>query len=149
MSPEQYLNTTFHEQIPLTKALGLKARQWQDQQLQLDIPFAGNTNHTGSMFGGSLYCAAVLAGWGWLTLRQQETGLEGGHIVIQGGTIEYPLPVLEDAIAVCSAPAPEVWQRFEQMYRRHGRARLNLEPRILLADQREAVRFSGQYVLHR
>lgn len=149
MNPEHHLNTLFHEQIPLTQALGLKARLWQDQILQLDLPFEGNTNHTGSVFGGSLYCAAVLAGWGWLTLRQHECGLEGGHIVIQGGTVEYPLPVLSDAIAVCTPPTPEAWQRFENMYRRHGRARLTLEPRVLLPDGEEAVRFSGQYVLHR
>lgn len=149
MTPEQYLNTTFDEQIPLTRALGLKARQWQEGTLQLDLPFEGNTNHTGSVFGGSLYCAAVLAGWGWLTLRQQESGLEGGHIVIQGGTVEYPVPVVSDAIAECAAPTPEAWQRFENMYRRHGKARLVLETRVLLPTGEEAVRFSGQYVLHR
>lgn len=149
MSPEDYLNTTFDEQIPLTRALGLRARQWQDETLTLDLPFEGNTNHTGSVFGGSLYCAAVLAGWGWLTLRQQASELEGGHIVIQGGTVEYPLPVLSDVTAVCPPPSPEAWQRFEAMYRRHGRARLTLETRVLLPNGDEAVRFSGQYVLHR
>ena len=149
MRPEEHLMRLFQEQIPLTHALGLQVQQWQDQSLRLKLPFAGNTNHTGSLFGGSLYCAAVLAGWGWLTLRQQETGLEGGHIVIQGGTVEYPLPVLSDALAVCAPPSPDAWHRFENMYRRHGRARLTLEPRVLLADGQEAVRFTGQYVLHR
>lgn len=38
-------------------------------------------------FGGSLYCGAVLAGWGWLYLRLKEAEIDDGHIVIQRGQI--------------------------------------------------------------
>lgn len=149
MTPAQQLEATLHHDIPLTRAMGLRVLSWQDQALQLALPLSGNTNHTASMFGGSLYSAAVLAGWGWLLLRQQEAGLEDGHIVIQEGSIEYPLPVLADARAVCPALPLEEWERFERMFRRKGRARLTLHTRILDDQGREAVRFSGQYVLQR
>lgn len=70
--------------------------------------------------------------------------------MIQEGHIRYPLPVTQDAIALCDAPAEAVWNKFLAMYKRHGRARLTLETRVINAQGGDdAVRFSGQYVLHR
>ena len=149
MDDRVYLEQLLHQDIPLTQALGLGVLGWRDGELRLSLPLAANLNHKSSMFGGSLYCAAVLAGWGWLHLRLREAGIEDGHIVIHEGKIEYPLPVVDDAMAICSAPSPEAWERFESIYRRRGRSRLELHSRILASDGRDAVRFTGQFVLHK
>lgn len=149
-SASEYLQTVLHHDIPLTAEMGLKVLEWREQQLSLHLPLAPNVNHKSTMFGGSLYCGAVLAGWGWLHLRLKEEGITDGHIVIQEGQISYPLPVTGDAVAICPAPEAAVWNRFVAMYRRYGRARLTLDTRILNAgSEDEAVRFTGQYVLHR
>ena len=146
----RYLESILHHDIPLTREMGLTVLDWQDQQLRLHLPLAANVNHKSTMFGGSLYCGAVLAGWGWLHLRLREAGIEDGHIVIQEGQISYPLPVTGDAIALCDAPDALVWKKFLAMYQRYGRARLTLQTRIVNAGSDEAaVTFSGQYVLHR
>ena len=146
----RYLESVLHHDIPLTREMGLKVLGWQDRQLRLQLPLEANINHKSTMFGGSLYCGAVLAGWGWLHLRLREAGIEDGHIVIQEGQINYPLPVTGDAIALCDAPDATVWKKFLAMYQRHGRARLTLRTRIVNAGSDEvAVTFSGQYVLHR
>ena len=52
MDDRAYLEQLLHQDIPLTQALGLS------------LPLAANLNHKSSMFGGSLYCGAVLAGAG-------------------------------------------------------------------------------------
>ena len=149
-SASEYLETVLHHDIPLTVEMGLKVLEWREQQLSLHLPLAPNVNHKSTLFGGSLYCGAVLAGWGWLHLRLKEEGIPDGHIVIQEGQISYPLPVTGDAVAICPPPDAAVWKRFLAMYRRYGRARLTLDTRILNAgSQAEAVRFTGQYVLHR
>ncbi|HWH87490.1 MAG TPA: YiiD C-terminal domain-containing protein [Pseudomonas sp.] len=146
----EYLQTVLHHDIPLTAEMGLKVLEWRARQLSLHLPLAPNVNHKSTMFGGSLYCGAVLAGWGWLHLRLREEGITDGHIVIQEGQISYPLPVTGDAVAICPAPDAPVWKRFLAMYQRYGRARLTLETRILNAgSEDDAVRFTGQYVLHR
>ncbi|TDF79967.1 YiiD C-terminal domain-containing protein [Pseudomonas sp. H9] len=146
----QYLQSVLHGDIPLTREMGLQVLDWQAQQLRLQLPLAANVNHKSTMFGGSLYCAAVLVGWGWLHLRLREAGIDDGHIVIQEGQISYPLPVTGAAIAVCEAPEEKVWERFIATYQRRGRARLTLNTRVCNADSDEAaVQFSGQYVLHR
>ena len=145
----QYLQDLLHHDIPLTRAMQLGVAGWAGHELRLSLPLAPNVNHTGSMFGGSLYSLCVLAGWGWLTLRLREAGIDDGHIVIKGGQIDYPLPVEGDAVAICAAPAAEDWQKFETLYRRRGRARLYLDIRILAASGETAVHLHGEYVLHR
>jgi thioesterase domain-containing protein len=144
------LESVLHQDIPLTRDMGLKVLNWQQHQLRLHLPLAPNINHKSTLFGGSLYCGAVLAGWGWLHLRLQEAGIDDGHIVIQEGQISYPLPVKTDGVAICDAPDDATWEKFLKMYQRRGRARLTLNTRIVAEGSDEsAVVFSGQYVLHR
>ena len=146
----RYLESVLHHDIPLTRDMGLRVLDWREQQLSLYLPLDPNVNHKSTMFGGSLYCGAVLAGWGWLHLRLKEEGITDGHIVIQEGQISYPLPVTGDATAICPAPDARVWKKFLAMYQRYGRARLVLQTRIVNAGSDiDAVTFSGQYVLHR
>ena len=146
----QYLQSVLHSDIPLTREMGLEVLEWRDQQLSLHAPLAPNVNHKSTMFGGSLYCIAVLAGWGWLHLRLRELGIEDGHIVIHGGQISYPLPVTGDALASCGAPDEKAWERFVTLFEHRGRARLILESVVTnVGSDEPAVRFSGQYVLHR
>ncbi len=147
---EQDLESVLHQDIPLTREMGIKVLSWQAHQLRLHLPLAPNINHKSTLFGGSLYCGAVLAGWGWLYLRLKEAGIEDGHIVIQDGQISYPLPVKSDGVAICDAPDDATWDKFVKLYQRRGRARLTLNTRILAeGSDASTVQFIGQYVLHR
>ena len=144
------LEAVLHRDIPLTREMGIKALSWRDHQLRLHLPLAPNVNHKNTLFGGSLYCGAVLVGWGWLYLRLKEAGIDDGHIVIQDGQISYPLPVTRDGVAVCDAPDEASWEKFLKLYQRRGRARLALHTRIVVEGSEEtAVQFVGQFVLHR
>ncbi|RRV03913.1 thioesterase [Pseudomonas sp. v388] len=146
----QALEQVLHRDIPLTREMGVRVIDWQQHRLRLHLPLAPNVNHKSTLFGGSLYCGAVLAGWGWLHLRLREAGIEDGHIVIQDGQISYPLPVRGDAIALCDAPDAAQWNKFITTYQRRGRARLILQTRITAQDSdADAVRFTGQFVLHK
>lgn len=144
----RYLEDLLHHDIPLTRALGLQVEQWENHELRVKVPLQANINHKSSMFGGSLYCASVLAGWGWLHLRLAESGLAGA-VVIRNAQISYLLPVEGDALSRCSAPAAEDWQRFVTLFQRRGVARLTLNSEVLDAEGRVAVQFSGEYVLQR
>ncbi|MDZ5603952.1 YiiD C-terminal domain-containing protein [Pseudomonas sp. RP23018S] len=151
MNPEAAaLQQVLHHDIPLTREMGLEVLDWQAGTLRLQLPLDANVNHKHTMFGGSLYCAAVLAGWGWLHLRLHEEGVSDGHIVIQQGQIDYPLPVTTAAVACCRAPDDALWQRFLALYQRRGRARLTLHTTVSnRGSEAAAVSFTGQYVLHR
>ena len=144
----QHLAQVFATDIPLTSALAVEVCDWQNQRLQLLLPLTENRNHQNSMFGGSLYCAGVLACWGWLHLRLRDAGINTTHIVVQAGQIDYPLPVFANAEVICDAPDEAVWARFFKMYQRHGKARISLTSRILTADGEDGAIFTGQFVLH-
>ncbi len=144
----QHLAQVFASDIPLTTALAVEVRDWQNQRLQLYLPLTENRNHQDSMFGGSLYCAGVLACWGWLHLQLRDAGINTTHIVVQAGQIDYPLPVFKDAEVICDAPDEATWARFFKMYQRHGKARISLNSRILTEDGQDGACFTGQFVLH-
>jgi thioesterase domain-containing protein len=144
----QALQLLLYEDIPLTRAMQLKVLSWQAEELRLGLPLHANSNHHNSMFGGSLYSAAVLAGWGWLHLRLQQVGIVGG-IVIKDAQISYLLPVNTAAQACCAAPPPGAWDQFVSTYQRRGLARLALQTQVLTDAGEVAVRFAGEYVLQR
>lgn len=143
----EYLQDLLHEEIPITKALQLLVTSWKNYQLTMTLPLQPNINHLDSAFGGSLYCGAVLAGWGWMHLRLKELGVTNGHIVIHEGQIAYPHPVLGDAQVICDAPDEAAWMKFEKVFKRHKKARLALRS-SLIYEGREAVIFNGQYVVY-
>lgn len=140
------LQTLLYRDIPLTRALQVSVERWQAHELCLRLPLQANCNPHGTQFGGSLYCAALLAGWGWLHLRLQEEGLIGA-VVVRDAQVSYLLPVDTDAIACCSAPATEEWERFLATFRRRGMARLQLDSCVLDGAGQRAVTFSGRFVL--
>lgn len=147
MNTCSYLQELLYEEIPLCHALQLNVESWEGHELNIKLPLAPNMNHLSSAFGGSLYCGAVLVGWGWLHLRLRELGITNGHIVIQGGHVSYPLPVLGDSMAVCAAPSEAAWNKFQTMFTRHRKGRLILNTAIRY-DGKEAVLFEGQYVVY-
>lgn len=143
----EYLQDLLHKEIPITKALQIVVDSWKNHQLAMTLPLQPNINHLDSAFGGSLYCGAVLAGWGWMHLRLRELGITNGHIVIHEGQIAYPHPVLGDAQAICCAPDEDAWTKFEKIFKRHKKGRLALKS-TLIYEEKEAVIFTGQYVVY-
>ncbi len=142
------LEALWQHEIPLTRAMQLRVASWENHQLRLELPLPPNANLHSSMFGGSLYCAALLAGWGWLHLRLQEAGLQG-VVVIMDAQISYLLPVTGAAQAVCTAPDAAAWQKFGALFARKGLARLQLNTQVLTEHGAVAALFSGQFVLRR
>lgn len=146
LQPHRDLEALLHRDIPLTRAMQVRVTSWENHQLRLELPLQPNCNLHSSMFGGSLYCAALLAGWGWLHLRLLEAGLEGA-VVIKDAQISYLLPVTGNALACCAAPDESAWQKFVALFARRGISRLHLNTQVLNEAGEVAVLFSGQFVL--
>jgi thioesterase domain-containing protein len=139
------LQQTLHDDIPLTREMGITVAAYDGMQLRLAAPLAPNLNHKCTAFGGSLYSLSVLCGWGLLHLKLEEAGLHR-HIVIQQADIEYLLPVAQDMEAECEVDAAAL-QRFMTTLQKHGRARLPLDV-IIKRNGQAAVKFTGRYVVH-
>jgi len=140
------LETVLHEEIPLTRHIGIMVDSYDGHKLCLRAPLENNTNHKSTAFGGSLYSIAVLCGWGLLYLKMQECEL-AGHIVIQESQARYDLPVSSDIVAETAFDSEAQLDKFIRTFERKGRARVQLG--ILVRQGAEiAFRLDGRYVVH-
>ena len=131
-----------HDQIPLTRAMGVEVRSWDGRELWITAPLEPNHNHLGTAFGGSLSALVTLAGYSllWLLLGDREA-----HIVIRESAIRYRHPVRGELRAWCRHPGEEVWQAFRSKFVSSGKARLALQV-VVVEDDRVCVEFEGVFV---
>ncbi len=142
------LETLLHRDIPLTQSMGLQVMEATADSLRLRAPLQNNINHKSTAFGGSLYASAVLTGWGLIHLALTEHDLHG-HIVIQESHTRFLKPVKTDIETHCRFESEPQLANFLKMYRRKGRARIQLTTKIYNEAQELATVFEGQYVVHR
>lgn len=141
-----------HDEIPLSRALGIELHSWDGSALLLSAPLELNSNHQGTGFGGSVYSVAVTAAWGLVELALADLGLKGS-VVVQTGSIDYLEPVTSDFYAICRLPGGEIPERFRKGLARHGKARLDLTTEVFCgmpnsAPQADPVAvFQGRFVV--
>ncbi|MER2494322.1 bifunctional GNAT family N-acetyltransferase/thioesterase [Catenovulum sediminis] len=82
------LQETWNKQIPISQAMGIKIHQYTGAQLEVRAALNANINMHNTMFAGSIYSMATLAGWGMVHLLVREAGLQG-DIVLGKGEINY------------------------------------------------------------
>lgn len=133
-----------HENIPLSKALGVSVVSIADDAVTLEAPLEPNLNHRQTLFGGSASALAILAGWALLHVRLQSEGIDD-RLVIQRNVMEYQHPILGQFTARAMLERPEGWKEFTTMLARRGKARITVLA-VLEHMGRVAGRFSGQFV---
>ena len=141
------LRDVLHEEIPLTRAMGVEVVASQDNCLTLTAPLSPNTNHKSTAFGGSLYSLAVLTGWGLLHLKLKQHDV-AAHIVIRQSHIDYIRPVTDDITAICCLESEQQLDRMLHTYNKKHIAAIRLNAMIRQGDA-HAVLFSGKYVIHK
>jgi thioesterase domain-containing protein len=139
------LTAFLHEQIPLTRAMGLRAVEANAQRLVLEAPLEANRNHLGTAFGGSLHALPTLACYGSLWMVLREAGIDG-HVVVKRSNAAYRAPVTGSLRAVCERPAAPLVDEFLADLRRHGKARMELHAIVEGAAGKPAVEFNGSFV---
>lgn len=145
MSDDYCLRETerfLHEQIPITKAMGVEVAVCDETQLMLTAPLEANHNHLGTAFGGSLSAIATLAGYGLLWIQLAD---RSAHIVVKSSSIQYHVPVRGEIRATCMAPDLEILSAFKTRFQKKGKARIRLHVTVE-EDDRVCVDFEGIYV---
>lgn len=135
---EQY----FHEQIPITRAMGLRVAAHDGSQFVVEAPVTLNSNHLGTAFGGSINAVATLAAYGliWLELRER-----GAHVVVAESSIRFLRPVRTTIRAVCLRPQSDELKVFHSKFESKGMARLRLRVSVE-EDGQVAAEFEGEFV---
>ncbi len=136
-----------HEQIPLTKSLGLSIISIDEKGALIRAPLAPNLNHLGGAFGGSLATMMILSGYIWLYDALLKNN-HHAHVILFREESEYLLPVKTDIEVLAKSPSQEDWKKFEESFRRKGTGRLVLHSEIRISEGL-AARFRGEFVARR
>ena len=131
-----------HDQIPLTRAMGVKLESYDGEKIVVTAPLEPNHNPLGTAFGGSLSALTTLTGYAMLWLQ---LGDRTAHIVIRESTIRYKRPVSGTLRAVCQRPDDEMLAAFKTTFESTGKAHLKLQVQVVLEDQ-VCVMFEGDFV---
>jgi thioesterase domain-containing protein len=143
MTP-QALQEYFHDHIPLSRAMAVEVEAATPQVVRLVAPLAPNTNHHGTVFGGSASAVAVLSAWGLLHVAMVDANIKA-DLVVQKNSMSYELPITGEFTAEAVAPSPEKWQRFTSMLMKYKRARISIQS-VLNCEGRKVGEFEGDFV---
>ena len=142
LSPAAVLESTWHEQIPLSRALQLRVSDFEADALETRAPLAPNINLHGTAFAGSLYAVCALTGWGYVWRLGRAHGWHG-DIVLTRGEIDYRRPVRSEIVCAASTDSDAKAAFVEALA--NGRAG-RCQVRCVIEDaERTAVEFSGAY----
>ena len=92
--------------MPPVAAMQIRATAFDGDRLQLHAPLAANVNDKDCAFGGSLASLMTLAGWGLLTLKLQQAGLQA-DVYVADSQLRYLRPLYAD-LRGDAALAPDV-----------------------------------------
>ena len=131
-----------HEQIPLTRAMGLRVVAHDDAGFTVEAPVALNSNHLRTAFGGSINAVATLAAYGFLWVELNDGA---AHVVVAESSIRFLRPVRETIRATCRRPNAAEIETFLVAFREKGKARITLF--VTVAEQGQpAAEFEGIFV---
>jgi thioesterase domain-containing protein len=132
----------FHEQIPITRAMGVRVVANDENGFVIEAPVALNSNHLRTAFGGSINAAATLAAYGFLWLELNEAA---AHVVVAESSIRFLRPVRETIHAICLRPAAEELAAFRSQFAAKRKARIALRVKVIEGGE-TAAEFEGVFV---
>ena len=131
-----------HEQIPITRAMGLRVVANDTDGFTVEAPVALNSNHLRTGFGGSINAVATLAAYGFLWVELNDAA---AHVVVAESSIRFLRPVHETIRATCLRPAEETLVRFRTDFGEKRKARITLRVNVIEAGE-IAAEFEGRFV---
>ena len=131
-----------HEQIPITRAMGLRVIANDENGFVVEAPVALNSNHLRTAFGGSINAVATLAAYGFLWMELNDAA---GHVVVAESSIRFLRPVRETIRATCLRPDPAGLATFRDRFAEKGKARITLRVHVTEAGE-TAAEFEGRFV---
>lgn len=131
--------------MPPVAAMQVEVEGMRGDALRLTAPLSANVNDKGNAFGGSLTSLMTVAGWGLVTLKLRLAGLEA-EVYVADSHIRYLAPLYDDLVAEAVFAEGQAWDLFVDTLVQRGRARIQVDARVLLPEGGLATTLSGRYV---
>jgi thioesterase domain-containing protein len=116
--------------MPPVAAMQIRASGFAGGVLSLSAPLAANVNDKSCAFGGSMASLMTLAGWGWLTLKLREAGIEA-EVYVADSDIRYLAPLYDDLNGQARLREDQDWPAILRCLAERRRARV-----AMLAEMR-------------
>lgn len=147
MSPEEALQELreYCRGMPPVAAMQVEVEVMHGDALRLTAPLSANVNDKGNAFGGSLTSLMTVAGWGLVTLKLRLAGLKA-EVYVADSQIRYLAPLYDDLVAEAVFAEGQAWDLFVDTLVQRGRARIQVDARVLLPEGGLATTLSGRYV---
>jgi thioesterase domain-containing protein len=137
------ISNYLHSHLPLTAAMGITARSWDGQTLQLTAPLKPNINHADSAFGGSISTLGITCGWALLHLALEQRDISN-RLLIQDSSTRYLRPIESELFATASLD-PAEFATFCDTIKTRRKARIVITTQ-LLTNTLLAASHRGTYV---
>ena len=131
--------------MPPVAAMGVEVDGFHDGALRLTAPLSANVNDKGNAFGGSLTSLMTVAGWGLVTLKLRLEGLKA-EVYVADSQIRYLAPLYADLVADAMFGEGQSWEAFLDTLVQRGRARIQVDARVLLPEGGSATTLVGRFV---
>ena len=131
--------------MPPVAAMQVEVDGMRGDALRLTAPLSANVNDKGNAFGGSLTSLMTVAGWGLVTLKLRLAGLKA-EVYVADSQIRYLAPLYGDLVAEAVFAEGQAWDLFVDTLVQRGRARIQVDARVLLPEGGLATTLSGRYV---
>ena len=140
------LQNKLHNEIPLTKMMGIKVQEYNEKELITTAPLNININDKGTAFGGSLATITIISSWSLCWLVSQELGFQSDNIVIIKNEHSYRKPVTKDIICVTKKPSLQKIEILKNKLLTKKSASIKIKSQII-EDDETCVDFIGYYVI--
>ena len=131
--------------MPPVAAMQVEVEGMRGDALRLTAPLSANVNDKGNACGGSLTSLMTVAGWGLVTLKLRVAGLKA-EVYVADSQIRYLAPLYDDLVAEAVFAEGQAWDLFVDTLVQRGRARIQVDARVLLPEGGLATTLSGRYV---
>ena len=140
------LQNKLHNEIPLTKMMGIKVQEYNEKELITTAPLNININDKGTAFGGSLATMTIISAWSLCWLITEELGLQSNNIVVIKNEHSYKKPVTKDLICITTKPSVEEIEILKNKLLTKKSASIKIKSQII-EDGEICVDFIGYYVI--
>ncbi|NUS37478.1 MAG: thioesterase [Lysobacter sp.] len=134
-----------YQAMPPVATMGLAVAGYDGARLRLHAPLARHVNDKGCAFGGSLVSLMTLAGWGLVTLRLHDAGIDA-DVFVADSEVRYLQPLFADLAAEAELDEGVDWDAALADLRGRGRMRVALVARVRLPDGVVAAQAHARFV---
>ena len=140
------LQNKLHDEIPLTKTMGIKIQSYNESELITTAPLEININDKGTAFGGSLSTITIISAWSLSWLISKELGFDSNNIVIIKNETSFRKPVTKNIVCHTKKPSLKEIEILKQKLETKKSASIKIESKIIENDK-ICVEFEGYYVI--